>query len=380
VAKLFEPLEAAIRHKFIPAMLRREVNDEERNILALPARLGGLGLFQPTEACKASHENSLLVSAPLVRLILRQEAELDPAALSDEIKAIRKQVDAETEEWHKAKYEALYAAASPEMKLCLKVACEKGASSWITAVPSYDHHTVLHKGDFVDAIYMRYGWTIPDLPLVCACGENFSVQHSLDCLLGGYRTIQHNEVRDVLAQAMREAGHTAVEVEPQLQPLSGEEFKYNSANKEPDARSDIKVCGFWRKMQQAFFDVKVVSPYARSYSRLTTVSLYRMAEKSKMREYKERIEQVEHGAFNALVFTTAGGAAPQSSVVIKRLAEQISEKQSISRSLVAGWLRCRLSFALLRTSLLCLRGTRRKRIHLQDNDITLAVSEAKICY
>jgi hypothetical protein len=47
-------------------------------------------------------------------------------------------------------------------------------------------------------------------------------------------------------------------------------------------------------------------PYARSYSRLTTVSLYRMAEKSKMREYKERIEQVEHGAFNALVFTTAG--------------------------------------------------------------------------
>jgi hypothetical protein len=54
-----------------------------------------------------------------------------------------------------------------------------------------------------------------------------------------------------------------------------------------------------------------------------------------MREYKERIEQVEHGAFNALVFTTAGGAAPQSSVVIKRLAEQISEKQSISRSLVA---------------------------------------------
>jgi hypothetical protein len=149
-------------------------------------------------------------------------------------------------------------AASPEMKLCLKVACEKGASSWITAAPSYDHHTVLHKGDFVDAIYMRYGWTIPDLPLVCACGENFSVQHSLDCLFGGYRTIQHNEVRDVLAQAMREAGHTAVEVEPQLQPLSGEEFKYNSANKEPDARSDVKVCGFWRKMQQAFFDVKVV--------------------------------------------------------------------------------------------------------------------------
>jgi hypothetical protein len=36
-----------IRHKFIPAMLRREVNDAERDILALPARLGGLGLLKP---------------------------------------------------------------------------------------------------------------------------------------------------------------------------------------------------------------------------------------------------------------------------------------------------------------------------------------------
>ena len=34
-AQLFEPLETAIRHKFIPAMLRREVNDQEREILGL---------------------------------------------------------------------------------------------------------------------------------------------------------------------------------------------------------------------------------------------------------------------------------------------------------------------------------------------------------
>ena len=71
---------------------------------------------------------------------------------------------------------------------------------------------------------------------------------------------------------------------------------------------------------------------------------------------------------------------PQSSAILKRLAEQISEKKNIHRSVVAGWLRCRLSFALLRTSLLCLRGTRRKKIYLNDNDIELAVSEAKIAY
>ena len=90
------------------------------------------------------------------------------------------------------------------------------------------------------------------------------MQHALDCMLGGFRTIQHNEVRDVLAQAMREAGHKAVEVEPQLQNLTGEVFEYKSANKQDDARSDIKVCGFWTSMRQAYFDVKVVSLLARS--------------------------------------------------------------------------------------------------------------------
>ena len=103
----------------------------------------------------------------------------------------------------------------------------------MTAAPSYDHGTVLHKGDFTDAVCIRYGWTLPNLPTTCACGKAFDVQHALDCQLGGLRTIQHNEVRDVLAQCMREAG----------QELSGEVFKRKSANKEADARSDIKCCG-----------------------------------------------------------------------------------------------------------------------------------------
>ena len=131
---------------------------------------------------------------------------------------------------------------------------------------------------------------------------------------------------------MREAGHKAVEVEPQLQNLTGEVFEYKSANKQDDARSDIKVCGFWTSMRQAYFDVKVVSPLARSYARLSMTQLYRNAEKSKEREYSQRIREVEHGDFNPLVFTTAGGAAPQSTRVIKHLAAKISEKQGVHRS------------------------------------------------
>jgi len=241
---LFQPLEDTIRMVFIPALLRREVNDLERDLISLPARMGGLGISKPTEECLISHTNSVYVSAPLVRLVQRQELEFDPVELSDEVKKLRYDVDKENEVRNKAKLDVILENAPPELKLALKAASEKGASSWVTAVPSFDHGTVLHKGEFTDAIYIRYGWTLLNLPLKCACSTAFDVQHALDCKLGGLRVIQHNEVRDVLAQCMREAGHTLVEVEPQLQELSGEVFEYKSANKEADARSDIKCCGF----------------------------------------------------------------------------------------------------------------------------------------
>ena len=98
-----------------------------------------------------------------------------------------------------------------------------------------------------------------------------------------------------------------------------------------------------------------------------------MAEKAKMREYRERIRDVEHGDFNPLVFTTVGGMAPQCQVVVKKLAEKLAVKQSLNQSVVAGWLRVRLSFALLRTTLMCVRGTRRRKFLNTESNIDLAV-------
>jgi hypothetical protein len=147
-------------------------------------------------------------------LVQRQEFEFDPTELSDEVKGLRNDVDSANDERHKAKLELILAIAPEELRIALQAASEKGASSWVTAHPSYDHGTVLHKGEFTDAIYIRYGWTLLNLPTRCACGAAFDVQHALDCKLGGLRTIQHNEVRDVLAQCMREAVHSLVEWSP----------------------------------------------------------------------------------------------------------------------------------------------------------------------
>jgi hypothetical protein len=78
-----------------------------------------------------------------------------------------------------------------------------------------------------------------------------------------------------------------------------------------------------------------------------------------------------------MVFTTAGGMGKQCRLVFKRLATTLSEKRGLPNSVVAGWLRCRLSFALLRTTLLCVRGTRARRVNVDPN-IELSVSAARI--
>ena len=71
IADLLQPLEDAIRCKFIPALTGRDgVSDAERDLLALP---GGLGLTDPTKMCNHEFTSSTNVTAPLAALILRCE-------------------------------------------------------------------------------------------------------------------------------------------------------------------------------------------------------------------------------------------------------------------------------------------------------------------
>jgi hypothetical protein len=197
-----QPLENVIRERFLPALFRREVSALEREIFSLPARMGGMGIFNPTEESTLAFSNSMLVSGPLVRLLLRQESDLDPGELSEEVKILRAQIDCTLEDIHKAKFNKLNTSAPREMQNLLRHARAKGASSWVTAAPSIDHGTVLSKREFIDAVSIRYGWEIQDLPLTCICGSGFSVQHAIDCSWGGFRGLQHNEVRDLLAKVM----------------------------------------------------------------------------------------------------------------------------------------------------------------------------------
>ena len=63
--------------------------------------------------------------------------------------------------------------------------------------------------------------------------------------------VRHNEVRDVVADAMSSAFQD-VEVEPVLLPHSGEDLFWKTTNRSEESRVDIRTVGFWTRQQAAF--------------------------------------------------------------------------------------------------------------------------------
>ena len=221
---------------------------------------------------------------------------------------------------------------------------------------------------------MRYGWTPANITTHCTDGEPFAVEHALSCTRGGYVAICHNELRDLFAELLRETS-TNVSIEPELQPLSGEVFQAASAVVSDGARLDIKASGFWASRHEVhFFDVRVFNPLAPSYQHQSVDQTYAIHERQKMLAYGERVRRVEHATLTPLVFTCTGGAGPSGTHFIKRLASKISDHRDMPYSQAVGWLRCRVSFALLRCAIVCLCGSHGKK---QGASIEPAVAAAQ---
>ncbi len=117
--------------------------------------------------------------------------------------------------------------------------------------------------------------------------------------------------------------------------------------------------GFWgARFEKTFVDVRVFNPYAPSNSNTTITSCYKKHENQKKRAYDQRIREVEHATFIPLVLSATGGLSRQATVFYKRLASLLSSKTNQPYSQTMNWLRCRLSFVLLRSAIQCIRGAR----------------------
>ena len=168
------------------------------------------------------------------------------------------------------------------------------------------------------------------------------------CRHGGLIIQRHNEIRDLEAEMLCMVC-TDVETEPVLQEITG------------DARLDVHTRRFWDRQQSAIFDVRVCHPNADLYRELSPKQIFQLHENEKKRQYSRRVLEVEQGTFTPLVFTSTGGMADECKRFHSRLAELLALKKGDDYATTISWIRAKVSFAILRSALLCLRGTRSKR-------------------
>jgi hypothetical protein len=372
IKDLLAPLEDAIANSLIPAIMGREVSGNEREVMQLPIRFGGLGMPNPVESTDREFKCSTEMTEQLVKLILKQELTLDNLDKSA-VEETKSRLRGEKESEHEKQYTIVCSKVNARTKRAMMLAREKGASSWLNALPLKSLSYTLNKQEFRDGIAMRYGWAINDIPTVCVCGSKNSVSHSLDCKKGGFVCMRHDSIRNCTANLLRDAGCKDVQIEPELLPVDPQKFKART-NTQPGARLDVSARGVWSQFERSFYDVRVTHPNCLSNIGKPVADIYIEHQNSKKVEYQERVLQSEKGSFTPLIFTTSGGMGPECSILYKRIAELTAAKKSEQYGSVMNYIRTRLRFAILRSTLIGIRGERgrsNKNFNITLDEISL---------
>ena len=137
-------------------------------------------------------------------------------------------------------------------------------------------------------------------------------------------------------------------------------FDNNSTSTEDEARLDIKENGLFDSMFcRICFDAKTFNPFSNSCPKQFQET-YKHHDAPKKRKYKQeaRYYQYRKTSFSSLVFATTRRAGPSASKIITRLTVKRSDKTSEPYTDVVdvlGFIRTKGSFALLRSSFLCIR-------------------------
>ena len=152
IENLLHSLERAISDVLIPSLTGRNCSEAVRDLVALPVRMGGLGLINLSDSADAEYSASIRVSAPLVRKVEAQSHETpEEAQVQGLVYATRKEKD----DGLKKELEEVKAMLPDKTQRAVDLACEKGASNWLTVIPLKDMDFDLNKREFRDALRFR---------------------------------------------------------------------------------------------------------------------------------------------------------------------------------------------------------------------------------
>ena len=199
---------------------------------------------------------------------------------------------------------------------------------------------------------MRYKKPLLNVPALCdGCGATFNLSHALSCRKGGLIVRRHNEVRDTVGDLSRLVC-SPVNQEPIVKEANIQENL-------PALRADLAIRGEWDRQTEALLDIRVVDTDVQSYANRSPMEVLGVAEKEKKMKYSLACEE-RRGTFTPFCCSVDGLSGHEAETFLKRLGDCLAVKWDKSYSEVMGWVRARLMFAVLRSSIMCLRGARTK--------------------
>ena len=149
IENLRQLLERAISDVLIPSFILRNCSEAKRDLVALPVLMGGLGLINPSDSADAEYLASIRAIAPLVSKIEAQAHETPgEAEVQRLVFATRKEKDDGLRE----ELEEVKAMLPDKTQRAVDLACEKGASNWLTVIPLKDMDFDLNKREFRDVV------------------------------------------------------------------------------------------------------------------------------------------------------------------------------------------------------------------------------------
>ena len=346
----FHEIEHMLANDLLPTIFGCEVSPVERELFTLPARMGGLGIVNPTEMCDFSFTTSRKCSDIIVQAI-KGEAAFEVDAHAELWSNVKSEMQAAREQQLNSKFDSILNKFDQSHQRAIRRAKDTKISSWLTVVPAAKSHFDLSAQEFRDALAIRYKKPLLRIPVSCdGCGSPFSLSHALLCRKGGLVIQRHNEVRDVVVD---------------ISAMVWRQVKHESVVKEADVQNgtqaliaDLAVRGVWVPQAEALFDIRVVDTDAQSYSH-SLMEVLSLAEKEEKGKYAAACED-RRALFTPLVCSVDGLLGKEAHCFIRRLGERLAAKWERSYCEVMGWVRARLSFAILRATIMCLRGSRVK--------------------
>ena len=180
--------------------------------------------------------------------------------------------------------------------------------------------------------------SISDMDGLCTTPPLYvlAASHSISSMFShvqkaAFTSIPHNEVRDVTASLLSEVCSN-VEVEPHLQPITGEHLTLYSANSEPNPRLDLAAN---RGTESGEVDSRghilmsgVFNPFVKSKLETLLVQTYRKHEREKCQKYEQHVVDIEHSSFTPLLFSATGGMSKLTSNFYRHLAERLSGRKT----------------------------------------------------